>query len=625
MIKKRVSLGYIIVGILASATVVAGAFLSASRVSAEEVTVTKNASVTVPDACTMTGTGMNTHTAEVANGTYVSEIGSTTLKITCNDGGGFSVYAIGFTGDVYEGEDHTKLIGTSTGQKIATGTATGAGSSDVSNWAMKVGTDSGATYPLTLDNSFDSYHTVPDTYTKVAYRNSGTDVGLSATGSELTTTYAAYVSRTQSADTYDGKVKYTLVHPASETPLQPQTTQAGKICYYPNGSGVVGTMGCQTIPASGTADGVSPTSATLLASNFSREGYGFAGWSDKFDYSGNFYGPQETITYTNGQYTSPNNGLSLYAVWIKSAGILQDSSKVASACSSLITAPMDGTANLRSVAAFTDQRDNETYAVARLADGNCWMIENLRLESENSISGSLAQGFGRSTTYGNFIGLADAEYNTFSSTNTANSLYAKDGSNDKMNIGSNDYPYARMPRYNNLNTPDNALNRPQTPTSNAYPQDHTTVGMYSYGNYYTWAAAIANTIYYSGPNATDADGKTSDNVNTSICPSGWRMPYGGTTGKGATPGGFSYLGTQLGGTGAEASNRWRKFPSNFLLSGDFNISAAEARGDFGRYWSSTASDYRLSYYLFIGSSFVTPSDADQKYFGFSIRCVAPGS
>ena len=42
-------------------------------------------------------------------------------------------------------------------------------------------------------------------------------------------------------------------------------------------------------------------------------------------------------------------------------------------------------AALSSVTALTDQRDGETYAVARLADGNCWMIENLRLDAEDTL------------------------------------------------------------------------------------------------------------------------------------------------------------------------------------------------------------------------------------------------
>ena len=626
------SFEYIIVGILVSVTVMAGAFLSSSRVSADEMTVTKNASVTVPDACTMTGSGMDSHTAEVANGTYVSEIGSTTLKITCNDGGGFSVYAIGFTGDAYEGEDHTKLIGVNSGQKIVTGTATGAGSSDISNWAMKVGTDSGATYPLTLDNSFGSYHAVPDTYTKVAYRTSGTDIGLSATGSELTTTYAAYVSRTQSADTYDGKVKYTLVHPATEVPLQPVACPGGYICYNANGGNVVGTMGQQSV-------GTSTTSMILLASNFSRDGYGFAGWNDKFDYSGKFYGPNEYIKFTAGQYSSPNNGLSLYAVWVESVGDFQDSSIVASVCSGLVVAPVDGSANLSSISALTDQRDSETYAIARLADGNCWMIENLRLEAEDTrgdTKKALAQGYGTSDIYGNFSGLADAESENFTNSTTANSLYSTDGSNGTINIGTSSYPGYRMPRYNNLNTPVDASNRPQNPTSNEYTQDRTTVGMYSYGNYYTWSAAIANTIFYDSKNATDVDGKTSDNVDTSLCPTGWRLPYGDNTGNGATTGSFSYLDIRLGGTGAyqgsiKAADRWRAFPNNIIYSGAYITSSnyslgAYGRGYYGSYLTSTAYNSSNYYGFYLAGNTTYPgTNREFKSDGYSIRCLAFGS
>ena len=587
--KRRVGLEHMVVGVLVVVTLVAGAFLSTSRVSADEVKVTKNASVTVPDACTMTGSEMNSHTAEVANGTYESEIGSTTLKITCNNGSGFAVYAIGFTGDAYEGEDHTKLIGVNSNQKIVTGTATSAGNPDTSNWAMKVGTDSSATYPLTLDNSFGSYHAVPSTYTRVAYRNSGTDIGASATGSELTTTYAAYISRTQSADTYNGKVKYTLVHPATGIPPQPVACTAGKICYNANGGNVVGTMGQQSV-----GDG---STVTLLASNFSREGYGFVGWNDKFDYSGNFYGPQEDISIPSNFNTK---GLALYAVWVKSVGKLQ--SDAVSVCANLTQAPATGGATLASVSALTDQRDNQTYAIAKLADGNCWMIENLRLESTNSdnSTGALAQGYGASATYGNFSGLADAESTGFSSTYTVNSLYYSNTQEGtaSVDIGTTNNPAYRMPRYNNTNTSARATN----PTNNKK-------AMYSYGNYYTWAAAIADTSHYS------SDGHST----TSICPAGWKIPAGNTSGE------YYALNTATnsGATDTAASKKLRSYPNNFLYSGYFNASSAYDWGDGGHYWTSTAGNYYNSYYFYLYSTLVSPGGfISYKYNGISVRCIA---
>ncbi|MBQ6414009.1 hypothetical protein IJI28_00065, partial [Candidatus Saccharibacteria bacterium] len=67
---------------------------------------------------------------------------------------------------------------------------------------------------------FSQYHVVPNEYTKVAHKNSNTDMTESTGGVKLTTTYAAYISKTQAADTYSGQIIYTLVHPSSaDAPL----------------------------------------------------------------------------------------------------------------------------------------------------------------------------------------------------------------------------------------------------------------------------------------------------------------------------------------------------------------------------------------------------------------------
>ncbi len=612
---------FLVTGGLLMTTIISGIILSATKVVADNDTAVTTASVTVAASCSMTSNVDTPHTAEISNGTYQANIGQTTIKTFCNDNSGYAIYAIGFTGDKYDGEDHTKLIGVTNGQKIVTGTAT---SGNTSNWAMKLTkvTDSTESYNpenLTITNGYDDYNVIPDTYTKVANYTSTTDLTL---GSVLTTTYAAYVSPTEVADTYTGKVKYTLVHPNTEVPAQPQTTQTGKICYYANASDAVGTMGCQDVSAS----------PTLLASNFSRNNYGFAGWSNKFDYATNtdsdlkFYGPNETITLNTADYTGDNNGLSLYAVWVKSQGSIQDTSKVASVCSSLTTAPIDGTANLSSVSALTDQRDDNTYAIAKLADGNCWMIENLRLEStaEHNSDGTLAQGYGTSTTYGNFSGLADAETaDKFTSTYSANSLYSNDGSNDTINIGTSNDPANRMPRYNNTNT----SSRASSPTTNS------NVNMYSYGNYYTWHAAIAD-LTYNGTNNSSV-------TNTSLCPTGWHLPKGGNKSNEANNEFWSLVVTGInGGTnpanyessttpyytgtpeGSNASNAIRAYPNNFLYSGGVSSGSVNNRGSRGNYWSSTAYNTNYAYYLSLGSTDVYPgTNTNNKYYGRAIRCL----
>ncbi len=422
----------------------------------------------------------------------------------------------------------------------------------------------------------------------------------------------------------------------------------GKICYKENGANVVGTMGQQTVSSSAT-------SITLLASNFSRTGYGFAGWSDVEDYATNpnahFYGPQEDINFTAGQYAT--RGLKLYAVWVQSAGSLQ--SDTASVCANLTTAPTDGTANLDSVSALTDERDNQTYAIAKLADGNCWMIENLRLEAENTRSDAnkaLAQGYGTSTTYGNFSGLADAESTNFSNSTTANSLYysGTQSGDATIDIGTTNYPGYRMPRYNNWNNQSTSANRPQNPTSNSATNSTTNAGMYSYGNYYTWHAAIAD-LAYNGTNNQSTTG-------TSLCPTGWHLPTGGLAyASGSTSGvnvtgdtgtfrefynlgyktmdevktayedtpnsGYAYYSSNTTNTaGKTATAAIRSFPNNFLYSGYFSTSSAFSRGSYGGYWSSTAYSNGYSYYLGLSSSSVGPGTiSDYKSIGVSIRCT----
>ena len=628
----KVSLGLVV------ATLLSIAVLSGSKVSATNDSVVDEVNITVPVSCTLSGTGMNSHNAEIPNGTYQADIGTTTLKAFCNDNAGFAIYAAGYTGNEIGATNSNKLVGTasSSNATIDTGTATSAGNPDTSNWAMKLATVSSPTptYPITLDNGFGSYSAVPNSYTKVAHRDSNTDIGTSAEGTTLTTTYAAYISKTQAADTYSGQVIYTLVHPASEEPLQPQQSTAGCINYFANASTAVGTMGCQS-----AADG---QTKTLLASNFSRTGYGFAGWSDKYDYQTNsnakFYGPQEDITVPAG---TTANGLSLYAVWIKSEGSIQDTNKVTALCGtngtggSLTTAPTDGTANLTSISALTDQRDNQTYAIARLADNKCWMIENLRLEAENTRTPekqALAQGYGTSATYGNFGGLADAESSGFSSTYTANSLYysgTQEGT-ASIDIGTSNNPGYRMPRYNNWNNQATSANRPQNPTTNSATNSTTNAGMYSYGNYYTWHAAIAD-LTYNGTNNQSTTG-------TSLCPAGWHLPKGGSSANasnsefwqyglaimGNAPSDNSnYRSSETNANGDTANKALRKYPNNFLYSGNFTTSSANGRGSFGRYWSSIAYSNDGSYNLSLNSSGVYPgTSGNDKSRGQSIRCTA---
>ena len=596
MVKVKNSLhlnSYCFPFLIISITILSGLILSATKASADDTDVVDQINITVPESCSVdwTVSPSSGHTKTMQNGQYATDIGTTTFKTYCNDNSGYAIYAVGYSDDTI-GNTLMKHDTSST-YDFNTGTAT---NGNTSNWAMKLTAISG-TYAPTIhsdtNGAFTSYHVVPSEYTKVVSFASNTDLpgtGVNATGSGFTSTYAAWISTTQVAGTYTGKVKYKLVHPATEVPLYPHSTEAGCIRYYPNGGNVEGTMGCQSISSSAT-------SATLLASNFSRAGYGFAGWSKTYDYSDStgFLGPQEDITFTAGQYTGSNNGLSLYARWIKSTGNLQGWT----GCSSMTSG---------AVTALTDQRDSETYAVAKLADGKCWMIENLRLD--NTAELTLANT-NNPLNDGTNVTLK----HNYTDTDTYNTLSASSSVAYNANTAPDGWcttDSAACDNQSRLST-DNTANRATNPNNNSS-------SMYSYGNYYNWYSATAGNGTYS---------KSSGDVAGDLCPNGWKLPYGNISGNGNTAGGFYYLNYKINNDAdirdSNASKKLRAYPNNFVYSGEVYGRSVGHGGD-GYYWSSTASSNNGAYNLNFGSSYVYSSTVNyfSKFYGKTVRCVYSG-
>ena len=242
---------------LTSLTLVTGLVLSSTRVSADTSAV-DNVAVTVPVSCSLSATVNTEHTATLNNGIYsvastdyANGIGKTTLTAFCNDPEGFAIYAIGYTG---EEEGVNILIGANTGNAIDT--AVYASGDTTSSWAMKLNSVSGTYAPIIAgssadteaeegDTDFSSYSEVPDEWTKVAYKTSGTDIeadGYTATGAKLETAYVVYISQAQAADTYNGKVKYTLVHPNdADAPVK-----ENQIAVTYNGNGLTFASGLAT-------------------------------------------------------------------------------------------------------------------------------------------------------------------------------------------------------------------------------------------------------------------------------------------------------------------------------------------------------------------------------------------
>ena len=123
-------------------------------------------------------------------------------------------------------------------------------------------------------------------------------------------------------------------------------------------------------------------------------------------------------------------------------------------------------------------------------------------------------------------------------------------------------------------------------------------GNTTYGNYYNWYAATAGTGTCS---------MSSGNATASICPKGWRLP---------TNSEFQTLYNNY-----SSSSAMQGTPA-FVLSGYRNGSSTYNQGSYGFYWSSTAYSSASAYSLYLYSSSVSPQDYNNKYYGFTVRCVA---
>ena len=144
---------------------------------------------------------------------------------------------------------------------------------------------------------------------------------------------------------------------------------------------------------------------------------------------------------------------------------------------------------------------------------------------------------------------------------------------------------------------------------------------------------MASTKYYLSGYVSDGQETYNSNIaGTSICPSGWRLPYGAESNGNIYSGDLATLDKAMGGSGTTNSTNnisgtsmsisWRKFPNNLVYSGNMAGSTADSKGGYGYLWSTTAFDYDRTYGLSIGETYINPGvDVYNKYYGFAIRCV----
>ena len=246
-----------------------------------------------------------------------------------------------------------------------------------------------------------------------------------------------------------------------------------------------------------------------------------------------------------------------------------------------------------------DNRDEQEYKVAKLADNKCWMVENL----------NLAGGTALSSTDTN---VTDAYISSFTTSNnltkSGNTIVLPASSTSGFNTDNYSYVY-------------NSGNKTSTCTS---------PGCYSY---YSWDAA---TLGSGRSISTD-----NTNAEQSICPKGWKLPstYNGS-GTAAAATDFRALMIGYGGSDSIQSYTSSTNPTgatmysrigpgstpNFLLAGYYYSGSFDNGGSRGSYWSSTS--YSDTYYSARGflfystySTVVYSANYDDRRAGKSVRCL----
>jgi len=269
---------------------------------------------------------------------------------------------------------------------------------------------------------------------------------------------------------------------------------------------------------------------------------------------------------------------------------------------------------------LTDVRDNKPYYVKKLADGNCWMDQNLDLDlgvaSTTADSPNTTMTLTSADTdinYNNYkssSATSDNEwtppYNTQLSTGTA---WAQNGSDGAKSFTFNDNGTIDV---KTGGTDGRYWDGNASCTSNCY----TTTGdlRNHFGNYYNWPAATAGT-------GTDSIATDGQNVGDSICPKGWQLPQNS-----GTKSFNNLIRTVYGISATNTDASVIAEPLHFIRSGNYNYNGGTllAQGTGGYFSSATAKSGAYSYHLRFSSSggYLDPQFSRGKGFGLTIRCVA---
>ncbi|MBQ3445156.1 hypothetical protein IJG29_00240 [Candidatus Saccharibacteria bacterium] len=566
-------------------TLIAGYFLSHIPLGANATT--SDVSLHVADTCTMNGVinEGDEHTVSLINGQERTGIGITRLTTLCNDNNGYAIYAIGYSGTTSDPHNtagelgRTDLVGLSTGLTISTANWADRNTGDnatKSIWSMSLQDNSEviSTMKPTIENGFSNYLAVPTTYTKVASFPAATGTTL-ATASIVNTTYAAKVAAIQSSDTYVGQVKYTMVHPSSNTATGFTFDDAFQLAGKSRVSGTsyfamqdMNAAICNKVTTPLTADAASTPQAQLIDIRDSK-----VYWVAKL---------------MDGKcWMTQNLDLDLGSVALNS----------------------DNT----NINPNTPVNSDTGYSLV-----------------DNKITWTPTRSTIDSTGYGNITTCSSQDSADTGCGGQTNTGFASGWTND------NDTPYSDNPGYRYMipkildtPNPDNQWYANGDTFANCSTQDTNCGGQgyYMIGNYYNFAAAnatnsVAGTVGHTVTNS-DADFV----MPNSICPKGWRMPKGQSSSNDFTTlmTAYNIVGTNAIAFNYQGLNAVRRAPLYFVRFGNVYGGTLRDAGTYSRVWSSTISTEAHGRNLYFNGTGINPASSNNRLNGFAVRCIVDDS
>ena len=514
-----------------------------------------------------------------------STIGKDTVTTETNSKTGFKLYissssATANTNRLYKDGDSTSSSYLSPLSSV--------GQLEMNSWGYAVANLNGNGDTITVSSRFTGLPLLNSEELIQSY----TEAAPTGSGATVDVYYGVKANTALPAGTYTGTVKYTVLAEGSpandgEVSVSPSSSAmtGGETLtiatgLYTNAADLgtitvaVGDSTCSNVQTSTSSSGSINLICTLPAFATS------AGWKTV---TVNFAKFSKTYTIAEGVWYYPTTLAELNSLSLSERYMQFMTSDI---CGEMTVATKSNYASVQ--LQLTDSRDSNAYLVRRLADGNCWMTENLRLTFSDGYAVGVDDGSLTTLTSHNsdFTTLSSWTGGGTTETSTTATIWYTDGDNSNLNDLAKSYTFKKV-------------KDTKGDDSSQYK-----------GVLYNWLVATA------GVGTSSVSGSTND----SICPYGWRLPINGD---GSIDKSWAKL---LANADSSSGATWnaavRAVPYSLIRAGIYDGAAGTVLDVSGNFWSATASADTKAYYLaIISTSNVNPQYSSVKGTGRSIRCV----